>query len=144
MMEILQDFKKQGVTTVVFGDIFLEDLRKYRENNMAKLGMNTIFPLWKIETKLLAQSFIDSGFKAIISCVDTKVLDANFTGREFDSKFLSDLPASVDPCGENGEFHTFVYAGPIFKKKIAVKKGEIVLRDARFCFCDLIPSQRYY
>lgn len=140
MRDVLHLFKKQGVIAVVFGDIFLEDLRKYREDNMAKLGMNALFPLWKRDTKLLAQSFIDSGFKAIISCVDTKVLDSSFAGREFDSQFLSDLPASVDPCGENGEFHTFVYDGPIFEKKITVSRGEIVLRDERFCFCDLLPT----
>lgn len=140
MEEVLQVFEQQGVTAVVFGDIFLEDLRKYREDNMAKLKMSALFPLWKRNTKLLAQSFIDSGFKAIISCVDTKVLDSSFAGREFDSQFLSDLPASVDPCGENGEFHTFVYDGPIFEKKIPVSRGEIVLRDERFCFCDLLPA----
>ena len=128
------------MTAVVFGDIFLEDLHKYRENNMAKVGMNALFPLWKKNTKLLAQTFINSGFKAIISCVDTKALDSGFVGREFDNQFLSDLPSSVDPCGENGEFHTFVYAGPIFDKQIAITKGEIVLRDERFYFCDLLPG----
>ncbi|HBM15649.1 MAG TPA: diphthine--ammonia ligase [Lentisphaeria bacterium] len=138
---VLQDFKEQVASTVVFGDIFLEDLRKYREDNMAKLGMSAIFPLWKKDTATLAQSFVESGFKAIISCVDTKVLDSSFAGREYDKKFLSDLPSSVDPCGENGEFHTFAYAGPIFKKQINLKKGEIVLRDERFCFCDLIPLE---
>lgn len=140
MRNILQKFKKQGVTGIVFGDIFLEDLRKYREDNMAKLGINALFPLWKKNTKLLAQTFIDSGFKAVISCIDTKVLDSNFAGREFDSQLLSDLPPSVDPCGENGEFHTFVYAGPIFKEKIRIRKGEAVLRDERFCFCDILPN----
>lgn len=138
MEEALQKFKEQGVTAVVFGDIFLEDLRKYREDNMAKVGMDALFPLWKRDTKVLAQSFIDSGFKAVISCVDTKVLDSSFAGKEFDQQFLSDLPSSVDPCGENGEFHTFVYAGPIFDKQIDVTKGESVLRDERFCFCDII------
>ena len=140
MRDVLQGFKNRGVTNVVFGDIFLEDLRKYRENNMAKLDMNVIFPLWRKNTKLLAQSFIDSGFKAIITCVDTKVLDSSFAGREFDNQLLSGLPSSVDPCGENGEFHTFVYAGPIFDKQISVTRGEVVLRDERFCFCDLLPA----
>jgi uncharacterized protein (TIGR00290 family) len=140
MRDVLQGFKNRGVSDVVFGDIFLEDLRKYREDNMAKLDMNAIFPLWKKDTKLLAQSFIDSGFKAIITCVDTKVLDDSFAGREFNNQLLSDLPSSVDPCGENGEFHTFVYAGPIFEKQISVTRGEVVLRDERFCFCDLLPA----
>lgn len=140
MGDVLQGFKNQGVTAVVFGDIFLEDLRKYREDNLAKLDMNAIFPLWKTNSKLLAHSFIDSGFKAIITCVDTKVLDSSFVGREFDNLLLSDLPSSVDPCGENGEFHTFVYGGPIFDKGISVTRGEVVLKDKRFCFCDLLPA----
>jgi diphthamide synthase (EF-2-diphthine--ammonia ligase) len=127
MRDVLQGFKNRGVSDVVFGDIFLEDLRKYREDNMAKLDMNAIFPLWKKDTKLLAQSFIDSGFKAIITCVDTKVLDDSFAGREFNNQLLSDLPSSVD-------------AGPIFEKQISVTRGEVVLRDERFCFCDLLPA----
>ena len=139
MSEVLEEFKQRGVTSVVFGDIFLEDLRACRENNLAGLQMTAVFPLWKRNTSLLAESFISAGFKAIITCVDTKSLDASFTGREYDDRFLADLPSSVDPCGENGEFHTFVYAGPIFDRRIRVAKGEIVLRDERFCFCDLVP-----
>ena len=140
MSSILNEFKSQGVTAIIFGDIFLEDLRKYREKNMTKLGIEAVFPLWKKETRALAKYFIDSGFKAAVSCVDTKVLDASFAGREYNASFLADLPDSVDPCGENGEFHTFTYAGPIFKKEIRIRMGEKVLRDERFCFCDILPS----
>jgi len=137
MQSVLTRFKKEGTAQVGFGDIFLEDLRKYRENNLSKLDMKAVFPLWKKDTKELARSFIKLGFKAILTCVDTKFLDASFSGRAFDEKLLSDLPASVDPCGENGEFHSFVNAGPIFKKEIPVKRGEVVLKDGRFAFCDL-------
>lgn len=137
MAEKLKEYMAKGVNLVVFGDIFLEDLRKYREDNLAKLGMKGIFPIWKINTKALAEQFISFGFKAIITCVDTKVLDKSFAGREFDKKFLSDLPSNIDPCGENGEFHSFVYDGPYFKEPVAVKRGECVLRDNRFYFCDL-------
>ena len=143
MTKVLEHFKKGGIYSVVFGDIFLEDLRKYRESNLAKLQMSALFPLWKKDSKQIANSFIDLGFKAIITCVDTKSLDADFAGREFDKTLLSDLPASVDPCGENGEFHTYVYAGPIFDREISVTRGEIVLRDERFCFCDLLPESKY-
>ncbi len=140
MSEILTRLKDKGINTVAFGDIFLEDLRAYRESNLARIQMKAVFPLWKKDTASLARSFIDLGFKAIVSCVDTQFLDACFTGREFDGAFLEDLPSSVDPCGENGEFHTFVYAGPIFEDGISFSKGEIVLRNDRFCFCDLVPT----
>jgi len=139
MGRLLAQYKSNGINHVVFGDIFLEDLRVYREDNLAKLEMNAVFPLWKKDTALLAQSFIDLGFRAVITCVDTHCLDADFAGREYDRSFLSDLPSSVDPCGENGEFHTFVYAGPVFSREIRVTRGETVLRDGRFCFCDLLP-----
>lgn len=139
MKAALDKFAKQGVSTVAFGDIFLEDLKKYREENLAKNGMSAMFPIWKRNTGELARSFTDSRFKAIVTCVDTKCLDASFCGRTYDKSFLADLPAGVDPCGENGEFHTFSYDGPPFAKKIEFTKGEIVLRDNRFCFCDLIP-----
>lgn len=141
MFVVLAELKQEGVEAAVFGDIFLEDLRQYRTNNMAKAGMKAIFPLWKKDTRQLAEHFISSGFKAIISCVDTQILDKNFAGRDFDRKFVADLPSSIDPCGENGEFHTFCHAGPIFKKVISVRKGEIVLIDERFCFCDILPIQ---
>jgi uncharacterized protein (TIGR00290 family) len=135
---MLLKYKTEGVTSVAFGDIFLEDLKKYREENLAKIGMKGIFPLWKQKSYILAKKFIDLGFKAIVTCVDSKKLDGKFCGREYDEKFLSDLPSDVDCCGENGEFHSFVYAGPIFKTPISFSKGSVVLRDEQFYFCDLI------
>ena len=140
MKEKLLRYRDLGVSSVGFGDIFLEDLRQYREQNLSKIGMKGIFPLWKRDTTQLAHEFIDLGFKAVISCVDSKALDQNFAGREFDRQFLIDLPSTVDPCGENGEFHSFVYDGPIFKKEITYERGEVVLRDNRFYYCDLVPT----
>jgi uncharacterized protein (TIGR00290 family) len=140
MAEVLSRYREAGVTAVVFGDIFLEDLRKYREQNLAKLDMNGIFPLWKRDTHDLLQHFIRSGFKAVVVCVDTRTLDGRFAGREIDAGFVQELPAVVDVCGENGEYHSFVYDGPIFKTRIAHTLGDVVLRDERFCYCDLIPA----
>jgi len=140
MAEVLSRHKEQGVRSVVFGDIFLEDLKAYREKNLARLDMKGIFPIWKRETGELIRSFIRSGFKAVIVCVDTRVLDGRFAGRTIDEQFLADLPKGVDVCGENGEFHSFVSEGPIFKKKIAYIPGETVLRDNRFQYHDLIPA----
>jgi len=139
MREVLQKHLTAGVSSVVFGDIFLEDVRKYREENLSKIGMKAIFPIWKRDTTELAHRFIDLGFKAVITCVDSNVLDKIFTGRPFDEQFLSELPATIDPCGENGEFHSFAYDGPIFKKRVSYTKGEVILRDSRFWYCDLIP-----
>ena len=139
MKEKLLQYKSQGISSVVFGDIFLEDLRKYREDNLAQVGMQALFPIWKRDTDELAHTFIALGFKAVITCVDSQSLDKKFVGRAFDKRFLSELPPSVDPCGENGEFHSFVYAGPIFSESIRFRKGEVVLRDNRFYFCDLVP-----
>jgi len=139
LKEKLLQYKAQGVSSVVFGDIFLEDIRKYRENNLAQVGMKGIFPIWKRDTKELAHAFIALGFKAIITCLDSNVLDKKFVGRAYDKQFLSELPDSVDPCGENGEFHSFVYDGPIFRQRIGFRKGRVVLRDNRFYFCDLVP-----
>ena len=138
MREVLTRFKKDGVSAVVFGDIFLEELRKYREGNLLKLGMKGIFPIWGRNTAELARTFIALGFKAITTCVDSKVLDKRFLGRVIDKHFLDDLPPGVDPAGENGEFHSFVFDGPIFKRRIACIPGEHVLRDS-FYFCDLLP-----
>ena len=135
----LEECKQKNTFRVAFGDIFLEDLRKYRVDKLREVELEAIFPLWKISTKELASRFINLGFKAVISCVDSKVLGKEFVGKDFDKEFLSKLPDSVDPCGENGEFHSFVYDGPVFKEKIPHKLGEIVLRDERFYFCDLIP-----
>jgi uncharacterized protein (TIGR00290 family) len=139
MKEKLLLYRNQGIDMVGFGDIFLEDLRRYREENLSKLNMKGIFPLWKKDTAKLIQEFLDAGFRAVITCVDAKFLDKSFAGRVIDSTFLADLPGSVDPCGENGEFHSFVFAGPIFRKKISYKKGEVVLREGRFYYCDLLP-----
>ncbi len=142
MREILLRFKSNGVTSVVFGDIFLEDLRKYREENLTKIKMNGNFPIWKRDTTELADTFINLGFKAVITCVDSKVLDKSFVGRIFDRQFLHDLPSNVDPCGENGEFHSFVCDGPIFKNEILFDFGKIILRKNRFFYCDLLPGEK--
>jgi uncharacterized protein (TIGR00290 family) len=139
MKEALTLHLAQNTRKVVFGDIFLEDLRVYREQNLARLGMDTLFPIWKRDTRALAQDFLRLGFRAIAVCVDPRVLDASFAGRLLDASFFADLPASADPCGENGEFHTFVFDGPVFKTPIAFRVGEKVMRDA-FCFCDLLPE----
>ena len=128
-----------GVRHVIFGDLFLEDIRKYREARLAPVDMAGVFPLWKKDTKELASYFIKQGFKAILCTVDPRALDPHFCGRDFDESLLSDFPARVDPCGENGEFHTFVYGGPIFDGEIPVRKGGVVLRDG-FYFADIIPT----
>ena len=141
MQETLEKYLKAGVSAVAFGDIFLEDLRKYREENLSKMGMKAVFPIWKRNTAELARTFVDSGFKAVITCIDSKVLDKGFVGRLFDEQFLSQLPSNVDPCGENGEFHSFVYDGPIFQERLFYNLGDVVLRDDRFYFCDLVPFQ---
>ncbi len=138
MKRSLEKYKEKGVNAVIFGDLFLEDIRKYREERLAQIGMRGVFPLWKRDTIALAQLFLDRGFKAIVCCTDPKALDNEFCGLEFDNSFLAKLPPGVDPCGENGEFHTFVYAGPIFKRKIKVERGDVVVRDG-FCFADIIP-----
>jgi uncharacterized protein (TIGR00290 family) len=140
MGQVLAKFKAAGVDSVLFGDIFLEDLRKYREDKLATLGLQGIFPLWKRDTRDLARSLSTLGFKAITTCVDTSILDGKFVGRLIDEQFLSELPATVDACGENGEYHSFVYAGPIFKQSVAFTLGEIVLRENRFNYCDLLPA----
>jgi uncharacterized protein (TIGR00290 family) len=139
MKDVLLRYKNDGVSSVAFGDIFLEDLKKYREENLAKIGLKGVFPLWKQNSYILGKEFVDVKFKAVITCVDGKQLDGKFCGREYDNTLLSKLPKNVDPCGENGEFHSFVYAGPIFKNEIPFTKGEIVLRDGQFYFCDLMP-----
>ena len=139
MREVLEKCKKNGISSAAFGDIFLEDVRKYRIGNMSKVGMEAIFPLWKKDTKTLSRAFIDAGFKAITTCVDSKHIDKRFVGRAYDNAFLSELPSDIDPCGENGEFHSFVFNGPMFRKPIAFTKGETVLRDNRYWYTDLIP-----
>lgn len=128
MRSTLLDLQSKGATTSIFGDIFLEDLRQYRENKLAELDLKGVFPLWKIPTKDIIKEFLDLGFKTITTCVNDKFLDKSFVGRVIDESFLNDLPDNVDPCGENGEFHTFVFDGPIFKDAIPFEKGEIVYR----------------
>jgi len=138
MGAVLSKYHARGVSSVVFGDIFLEDLRSYREETLGHLGLQAMFPIWKVETVELAHRFMDAGFKAITTCVDTNVLGKEFVGRKYDQDFLQELPNGVDACGENGEFHTFVYDGPIFKEPIRLSLGEKVLREGRFYYCDLI------
>jgi uncharacterized protein (TIGR00290 family) len=140
MGQVLARYKGAGVTAVVFGDIFLEDLRRYREDKLATMGLKGIFPIWKRDTRELAVSLSTLGFKAITTCVDTGSLGEQFVGRVIDDQFLSELPLGIDPCGENGEYHSFVYDGPFFKRPVSFTTGEIVLRENRFCFCDLIPA----
>ncbi len=138
--EIVLEYKKMGISSVAFGDIFLQDIRTYREDFLKGIGMSGLFPIWGENSIGLANRFITLGFKAVITCTDAKALDKSFAGREYDEQFLSDLPSGVDPCGENGEFHTFAYAGHIFQIPIIFAKGEVVLRDSRFYYCDLIPT----
>jgi uncharacterized protein (TIGR00290 family) len=128
MEAILKRYKSLGVECVIFGDIFLEDLRKWREENLGKVGLSAVFPIWKIDTRKLIEEFIFEGFESILCCINDAYLTADFAGKRIDGNFLSILPANVDPCGENGEYHSFVYAGPIFKKKIPIRIGEKVYR----------------
>ena len=128
------------VTHLAFGDLFLEDVRAYREKQLNGTGFTPVFPLWGLDTRELAERFIAAGFEAVAVCVDTQQIDGTFAGRSFDRQFVRDLIAPADPCGENGEFHTFVTAGPIFREPITYSIGERVLRDARFLYCDLLPT----
>lgn len=139
MAVALEGYRNTSIARVAFGDIFLEDLRAYRERNLARIGMRGIFPIWKRDTRELARTFLSLGFRAVVTCVDTKVLDASFAGRAIDSAFLDALPPTVDTCGENGEFHSFVFDGPLFRAPVRFVKGEAVIRDT-FCFCDLCPE----
>jgi len=140
LKEVLLKYKQLGIRDVVFGDLFLEEIKKYREDLLGKIEMECVFPIWKRDTVKLAKRFIELGFKAITVCVDSNVLGKEFAGREFDEHFLDDLPKGVDPCGENGEFHTFTYDGPIFKNPIDHRLGETVFRDERFYYCDILPN----
>jgi uncharacterized protein (TIGR00290 family) len=136
MANVLSFWKSKGVRHVIFGDLFLEDIRKYREEKLFQIGMTPVFPLWLEDTTMLAREMLEAGFRAVVTCVDPSKLEATFAGRLFDESFLKDIPAQVDPCGENGEFHTFVYDGPIFTQPIPVKVGRHVTRDG-FVFVDL-------
>jgi uncharacterized protein (TIGR00290 family) len=161
MEKKINEISNEGIQHAIFGDIFLEDLKKYRESKLRPLGIEGIFPLWKISTQELMEEFLELGFKAIIVCVNEKFLDKSFCGRMIDQSFTNDLPDSVDVCGENGEYHSFVFDGPIFKTPIPFEKGEIVYREYAkpgnskndhynsvckeeenygFYFCDLLPG----
>jgi uncharacterized protein (TIGR00290 family) len=154
MSKTMEEIQSQGVTHSIFGDIFLEDLRKYREDQLQSIGMKGVFPLWKINTTNLINEFLDLGFKTIVTCVNETYLDKSFAGRIIDKNFINDLPENVDPCGENGEFHTFTFDGPIFKNLIEFEIGETVKKtyprpksdeneeagEYVFWFCDLISK----
>ena len=140
LMDILSRVKSDGINQVVFGDIFLEWIKEYREKNLSKVGMTPILPIWGRATPELASSFISLGFKAVLTCVNTKMMPKSFLGRTFDEHLLAELPPGVDPGGENGEFHSFVFAGPIFRESIPYALGRTVSRDA-YSFCDLLPGR---
>jgi len=164
MFETMERLRAGEVTHAVFGDIFLEDLREYRERQLQKIGMRGVFPLWQIPTRRLMEEFIEEGFKAVIVCVDERHLDKSFCGRLIDQSFLDDLPEKVDPCGENGEYHSFVFDAPYFKRPVSFTVGEIVYRryqparsenqsdcydhdraaqnfETGFYYCDLVPVE---
>jgi len=138
MSEAMARASDEGVRHVVFGDLFLQDVRAYREAQLARCEMIPVFPLWGLDTRRLAEEMIAGGLCAYLTCVDPRKLEHGFAGRRFDAELLADLPASVDPCGENGEFHTFACAGPMFGAEVAVSVGEIVEREG-FVFADLLP-----
>lgn len=129
----------RGIRCVAAGDLFLEDVREYREQRLGAAGIRALFPLWKRNTTDLARQFISAGFQATVVCVDPSKLDPSFAGRSFDESLLADLPSAIDPCGENGEFHTFVHDGPIFSRPVACRRGEVVEREG-FFFCDLLDA----
>jgi len=159
-MEKVAALKARGCTHSLFGDIFLEDLRRYREEQLQRQDMQCVFPLWKVSTAELIREFLDKGFKAIIVCVNSRFLDQRFCGRLIDESLLQDLPPTIDPCGENGEYHSFVFEAPFFSSPIAFQKGDIVYREYKapaadpgtdsnemnqgssqgFYFCDLLPA----
>jgi uncharacterized protein (TIGR00290 family) len=150
MEQTMNYFRAQGVTYSIFGDIFLEDLRQYREDRLNQANISGVFPLWKIPGHQLMHEFIDQGFKAVLVCINARYLDRSFVGREIDADLLRDLPPNVDVCGENGEYHSFVYDGPIFRRPVAFTKGEIVYRnyaagenaahDTGFWYIDLLDA----
>lgn len=154
MSKTMNEIQSQGITHSIFGDIFLEDLRKYREDQLQSIGMKAVFPLWKQNTSHLINEFLDLGFKTIVTCVNETFLDKSFAGRIIDQNFIKDLPENIDPCGENGEFHTFTFDGPLFKNAIEFEIGETVKKtypkpksdendvegEYVFWFCDLISK----
>ncbi len=140
MASACEELKGMGLSTVASGDIFLEDVRRYREEQLAEAGMRGVFPLWGRDSAQLARAFVAAGFAAVTVCVDGQALGKEWVGRAYDARFLADLPPGIDPCGENGEFHTFVSDGPLFTEGVAWVRGEVVLRDDRFYYCDLLPG----
>jgi uncharacterized protein (TIGR00290 family) len=161
MEQSIGQLKQAGFTTAVFGDLFLEDLRAYRESQLQRMGVSCLFPLWKTDSHALLRQFIALGFKAIVVCVNSQYLDQSFCGRLIDAAFIRSLPAGVDVCGENGEYHSFVFDGPIFSQPVLFEKGEVVYREyatprdpddacfgtpqppAGFYFLDLLPKTGY-
>jgi len=139
MKETCETAVQSGIECIAFGDLFLTDVRAYREKQLENSGLQPVFPVWGMPTRELAHSMINSGLRAKLTCVDPKRLAPEFVGRDFNEQLLSDLPQAIDPCGENGEFHTFVYAGPMFEHNLSVEVGEIVSRDG-FVFADLSPK----
>ena len=136
MRTAIERAKAEGISGIAFGDLFLEDIRRYREEFLRGTGISPMFPIWSAPTAQLAREMIGAGLRARLTCVDPKQLPGSFVGREFDAEFLAELPAGVDPCGERGEFHTFAYDGPVFRQAVPVRLGEIIERDG-FVFADL-------
>lgn len=139
MSAALERARREGIEAVAFGDLFLEDIRRYREERMGPTGLQPLFPLWGRPTAPLAREMIAGGLRARLTCVDPRALDAGFAGRDFDAALLAELPAAADPCGERGEFHTFAYDGPMFARPVPIRSGEVVTRDG-FVFADLVPA----
>ena len=141
MADVCVRARKAGVEAVAFGDLFLSDIRAYRERQLSGTGLEPLFPLWNLDTRDLARDMIAGGLRAKLTCVDPKRLAPGFAARDFDQQLLDELPAGVDPCGENGEFHSFVYAAPVFDRALPIRMGEIVERDG-FVFADVVPEER--
>lgn len=140
MAAAMRRARSEGITHMIFGDLFLEDIRRYREEKLAGTGIEPVFPLWEIDTRQLAQEMVAAGLRAMLTCVDPRKLNSSFAGRRFDAQLLADFPAEIDPCGENGEFHTFAYQGPMFHTPIQIDQGDVVERDG-FVFADALPKQ---
>ena len=141
MTAALERARTEGITHMIFGDLFLEDIRRYREEKLAGTGITPVFPLWGLDTHQLASQMVAAGLRALLTCVDPGKLDASFAGRQFDADLLADLPKNVDPCGENGEFHTFACRGPMFQAPIEIDRGAVVERDG-FVFADALPKRQ--
>jgi uncharacterized protein (TIGR00290 family) len=140
MRAVCERALQAGIECMAFGDLFLAEIREYREKQLSGSGLQPVFPVWGIPTDVLARDMIAAGLRAKLTCIDCKQIEPHFAGREFDAKLLSELPAAADPCGENGEFHSFVYAGPMFRSSIPIDSGEVVFRD-QFAFADLVPVE---